>query len=61
MNDIAYKYTLLNKNAKKEVQDFVDFLLSNGESKLNLSISEYKRRILTVSTWSDNDVKIFND
>lgn len=59
MNDIVIKYNKLNKNKKQQVNDFLDFLLRrqiNDQSKL---LSEYKKKILSVSTWSKDDCKIF--
>ncbi len=57
MKDLVLKYNALNKTAQKQVNDFMDFLLSkqkNYKSKVN-----YKSRILSVSTWSDSDLEIF--
>lgn len=57
MTDLVLKYNALNKTAQKQVNDFMDFLLSkrkNYKSKVN-----YKSRILSVSTWSDSDLEIF--
>ncbi len=68
MNDISLKYRLLNKNSQKEVNDFMDFLLSKQKRLKKTIISDYKKRILLVSTWSDKDItefdknnKLFND
>lgn len=58
MTDIALKYNLLDNAAKKEVLDFVDFLLSK-EAKLNRPLKEaYKKKILKVSVWSDSDIEV---
>ncbi len=59
MTDIISKYKLLNKSARQEVNDFMDFLLSKQKAKKRNSISNYKRKILSVSTWSDSDLMIF--
>lgn len=68
MNDISIKYGMLNKESQKEVHDFLDFLLSKQMRKKNTSKSSYKKRILSVSTWSEEDVdeveknsKLFNN
>jgi len=61
MNDILLKYTLLDKNAKKEVIDFIDFLLSKNRRINKKQISEYKKKILSVSKWTDADMKIFSE
>lgn len=56
MTDIVLKYNLLNKTAKQEVNDFIDFLLTK-KSKSNNSTTNYKEKILKVSTWSEADVE----
>jgi hypothetical protein len=58
MKDISVKYSLLNQSAKKEVNDFMDFLLNKQKSKKTTPLSTYKKKILQVSTWSESDVKI---
>ena len=61
MNDIVVKYSRLNKTARQEVNDFMDFLLSKqGPNKTNLQ-STYKEKILGVSIWADSDLKIFDE
>ena len=56
MTDLALKYNLLDNAAKKEVLDFVDFLLTK-ETKLKKPIKAvYKKKILQVSVWSDLDI-----
>jgi len=59
MSDIILKYSLLNKTAKEEVNDFLDFLLSKQKSKK--TNKDYKIKIHTVSTWSDTDLAIFKN
>jgi hypothetical protein len=59
MNDIEIKYNRLNKTAKRELNDFIDFLLSKEET--NNSMKNYKNKILNVSVWSDSDLKAFNE
>ena len=53
MKDISVKYSLLNKKAKKEVNDFMDFLLYKQKGEKKTSLSAYKKKILHVSTWSE--------
>jgi site-specific recombinase XerD len=55
MADIQLKYNLLDAASKKEVNDFVDFLL-NKKKKKTESISSYKKKILKVSSWTDEDI-----
>lgn len=61
MTDIAFKYSLLNKTAKQEVSDFMDLLLSRQKKKKGSLASSYKKKILNVSTWTDSDIKIFQE
>lgn len=56
MSDFGIKYNSLNKQNKKEVNDFVDFLLSRQENNKDNSLSAYKNKILQVSQWSDSDI-----
>lgn len=59
MTDIILKYNLLNKNAQREVNDFLDFLLSKQKSqKTNM---DYKIKINAVSTWSDSELAVFKN
>lgn len=53
MSDISIKYSLLNKTAKQEILDFIDFLLSKGKTEKQTSLSAYKKKILQVSTWKN--------
>lgn len=59
MTDLLSKYKLLNNSEKKEVNDFMDFLLQKQKMKSNNSLSDYKKKILKVSTWSDSELMIF--
>ena len=61
MADIALKYSLLSNNARKEVNDFLDFLLQKQKGKKNNSLSSYKKKILGVTTWSDSDIEVFQE
>lgn len=59
MTDIVLKYNMLDENAKKQLDDFIDFLLSR--KNINLDYSEYYQRIQTVSKWSENDVEYLKE
>lgn len=61
MADISTKYNMLNKHARKEVNDFMDFLLGKQKGKRSDSLSEYKKKILSVSVWSDSDIIVFRE
>ena len=61
MNDMSLKYRLLDRSAKEEVNDFINFLFSRQTCKKSLSISGYKKKILSVSVWKDSDLEIFKE
>ncbi len=61
MDDITIKYNKLNKYRKQELNDFLDFLLSRQKNEKKNPITDYKKKILTVSIWSENDCKIFHE
>ncbi|MHC1777015.1 MAG: hypothetical protein AB9834_16560 [Lentimicrobium sp.] len=61
MSDIVVKYNRLNKYARKEVNDFMDFLLSKQKTSKSSSLNTYKSKILKVSVWSNSDLKIFDE
>ena len=61
MSDIVVKYNRLNKTARQEVNDFMDFLLSKQKTSKPNFLSPYKSKILHVSNWTDSDLKIFDE
>ncbi|MBN2857177.1 MAG: hypothetical protein JXN63_02130 [Candidatus Delongbacteria bacterium] len=61
MNDMSLKYRLLDRTAKEEVNDFINFLFSRQLNKNSSSISGYKKKILSVSVWKDSDLEIFKE
>ena len=60
MSELLVKYNKLNKTARQEVNDFMDFLLSKQKSIEPNFLSTYKNKILNVSVWTDSDLKIFD-
>jgi hypothetical protein len=58
MTDLALKYNLLDTSAKREVLDFMDFLLTKETNIKKSSKSDYKKKILKVSVWSDSDIDL---
>jgi hypothetical protein len=58
MTDLALKYNLLDTAAKKEVLDFMDFLLAKDPKSKKPLKTSYKKKILKVSVWSDSDIEI---
>ena len=61
MNAIVYKYSKLNNTAKQELNDFMDFLLSKQKNTNSQFILAYKKKILNVGVWSDDDLNIFEE
>ena len=61
MSDIVVKYNRLNKIARQEVNDFMDFLLSRQKTNKTNFLTTYKNKIINVSDWSDSDLKIFEE
>ncbi|NJK84690.1 MAG: hypothetical protein HC906_00585 [Bacteroidales bacterium] len=59
MADIILKYSLLNNSARKQVNDFLDFLLQKQREKGNNSLIFLQEKILGVTTWSDSDLEGF--
>jgi hypothetical protein len=54
MTDLALKYNLLDTTAKKEVLDFMDFLLTKATKSKKTINTSYKKKILKVSVWNDS-------
>lgn len=61
MDSSILKYNLLSSFEKKEVSDFIDFLFSKKDKSKLPAPSGYKNKILSVSTWSEEDVKVFEE
>lgn len=61
MLDLVAKYNLLNGIGKRELNDFLDFLLSKQQLKNKGSLSAYKKKILSVSTWNESDISAFKE
>ncbi|MFA5776733.1 MAG: hypothetical protein WC988_04240 [Patescibacteria group bacterium] len=61
MSEIVVKYNRLNKTARQELNDFMDFLLSKQKTDKPIFWTTYKNKILNVSIWSDSDLKIFDE
>lgn len=60
MDSSILKYNLLTSFEKKEVSDFIDFLFSRNKHEKKTP-SDYKSKILSVSTWSEDDIKVFQE
>ena len=61
MSEIVVKYNKLDKTARKELNDFMDFLLNKQKNTNPMALSAYKSKILNVSVWSDSDLKVFDE
>ena len=59
MDGSILKYNLLNPFEKKEVKDFIDFLISKKKSSKKTELPGYKKKILSVSTWDEQDIDVF--
>ena len=58
MSDFQLKYEKLDPLSKREVDDFIDFLLQKTAKK-EFDMTEYRKRILDIPTWAEEDVKEF--
>ncbi|MFH1051983.1 MAG: hypothetical protein V1779_13770 [bacterium] len=58
MNELLFKYNQLDDSSKLAALNFIDFLFEQ-KVKTSDDLSEYKKRILKVSTWSDSDLAEF--
>ena len=55
MTDLILKYSLLDPNGKKEVLNFMDFLLTKEIKSKRPIKTVYKKKILKVSVWNNTD------
>lgn len=61
MEEFITKYNSLDLVLQRQVVMFIDYLLSTRNAVKQINISNYKKKILKVSQWSDEDMQIFND
>ncbi len=61
MDNSVLKYNMLGPLEKKEVSNFIDFLFSKMKKKSKQETAAYKKKILTVSAWSEDDIKVFEE
>ena len=61
MSELIMKYNLLDKLGQQEVNHFIEFLLSKKSDEKKRTLTDYKKQILQVSTWSDDDIKVFEE
>ena len=58
MTDILRKYKLLDKSSRKELEKFLDDLISKGSASSGQSKTKYRNKLLQVSTWSQDDINL---
>jgi len=58
MTDLILKYNLLDPSGRKEVLDFMDFLLTKEIKSKKPVKNSYKKKILKVSVWNDSDIDV---
>lgn len=63
MENWIANYNLLSNEEKKEVSDFVQFIVSKKQRKKSgkSQLKNWKRKLLTVSMWSKKDLKVFEE
>ena len=61
MNTLVLKYNLLDSISKKEVKDFLDFLLSRKKENVKSEMTEYRKNLLQVSTWNKKDISLLSN
>ena len=60
MDELTVKFGMLEPFRRKELMDFLDFLLSKQTEEKKNSLTTYKERILQVSIWSEEDIAEIN-
>ena len=58
MDELIMKFGLLNPVKRQEILDFLDFLLNKQKKERALNFKSYKKQILQVSTWSEEDIAV---
>ncbi|WP_373521517.1 hypothetical protein [Aquiflexum sp.] len=61
MNDILEKYNQLSPDYQKQVNDFLDFILDKSKDDKSFEMKNWKNKILNISTWTDEDIKSFDE
>jgi len=56
MNELLVKYNSLDLFLQRQVIEFVDYLLVTKNMMKITNQSDYKKKILKVSKWSETDV-----
>ncbi|MCF6241531.1 MAG: hypothetical protein L3J74_09330 [Bacteroidales bacterium] len=62
MENILAKYKQLDDPIlQKQVLDFIDYLLKVKSITQSQNLEEYKKRLLEVSTWTDEELSVFDN
>lgn len=61
MNNLLAKYQTLSPDVQREVNDFLEFVLAKYKDKKLFNMKAWKKKIKKVSTWSDEDLLVFED
>lgn len=56
MDQLMLKYNQLSNFSKREITDFLDYLLSKETNSAKDKEEKYKNKILKVSTWTDDEI-----
>lgn len=59
MNDFSSKYHLLDSKSKEAVNQYIDSLLDDSKLDVLEFNTAYKKRILSVSIWTSEDIVPF--
>jgi len=60
MNELLLKYNQLDDVSKITALNFIDYLFEK-KANSSLDLSDYKKKILNVSTWSEEDFTEFEN
>jgi hypothetical protein len=60
MDNVLLKYNSLDPDSKKQVMDYIDMMVARMK-KPKKTQSEYKKRILSIPAWSEEDIKSITD
>ncbi|HLP62778.1 MAG TPA: DUF2281 domain-containing protein [Candidatus Deferrimicrobium sp.] len=58
LDAVIQKFEILPESAKKEVADFIDFLL---QKRLSRKKKTDKKMLLEISQWTEEDIKAIED
>lgn len=61
MSELVMKFNLLEPFGKAELLNFLDFLLSKQKTTPAFDFEAYKKSILQVSVWKEEEINIFEE